>query len=140
MSKLRLLSVVGGDDEEAREQGRPGDDGGGPNASEDVVSAPHEHDHLSVGTWRRATSAMNLDSILTKPSIFTSIASSLYPDILNKSQIVYLRLSLRLETCLSQSFFCGEALLRACSRTLARCIDVLRPGLSRHGGGAWYGA
>ena len=39
-----------------------------------------EHDRTwkmtAVSTWRRATSAMNLDSVLTKPNIFTSIASS----------------------------------------------------------------
>ena len=39
-----------------------------------------EHDRTwkmtAVSTWRRATSAMNLDSVLTKPNMFTSIASN----------------------------------------------------------------
>ena len=68
VSKLRLLSVVGGDDEEAREQGRPGDDGGGPNASEDVVSAPHEHDHLSVGDLSRRNESCRGEVLLTRLS------------------------------------------------------------------------
>ena len=38
---------------------------------------------------------------------------------------------LQLETCLSHLFFCGEVILRACSRTLARCTGIAHCWLQR---------